>query len=262
MKLPIIEHRLHNLVVPSSKQEIKFRAFRVKEHKLLLEALEMQDGQSLINTIGDIVESCTVPKLDVSLLSMYDMDYIFLHIRAKSLGEIVPVEYTCINPTNKLVKQSDDYIGEPVYEYGPCNSKVIVNLDLNAIEVYYPQDYDKRRVVMISEDIGIKLKCPSFYQFRELDKVENVKSLFSVTERFIYACVESIFEGDKVSIPDVDFNFSEMEEFLESLPTNVIDEINLFFDEMPYTALKIPLECPYCKHKGIIEIKELEDFFV
>lgn len=262
MKLPIVEHRLHSITVPSSKQEVKFRAFRVKEHKLLLEALEMQDGQSLINTIGVIVESCTVPQLNVNTLSMYDMDYIFLHIRAKSLGEIVPVEYTCMAQTKKLVKQAPDYTGEPIHETGACNSKVIVNLDLNAVDVYYPIDYDKKRLIMINDTIGIKLKCPSFYQFKELDKIDNVKSLFSVTERFIYACVDSIFDGDNVSVPDIDFNFNDMVEFLENLPTDIIDEINLFFDEMPYTALKMNIECPYCKNKGMIEVKELEDFFV
>jgi hypothetical protein len=255
MALPTVKYPTFELTVPSTKKKIKFRPFLVREHKLLLQAIELNDSANFINTIYKIIEACTFGKVDVENLAMYDIDYIFLMLRARSIGELVPVEYKCIA---EVKKTNED--GEEITE--TCNNKVRLNLDLNQVEVHIPEGYEKNRIIMIGPDMGLKLRAPTFAQFKELSKIENVGGLFDVTEAFIYSCTECVFDGDKIFVPGKDFTQQELSEFIENLHGDAIDKINEFFADMPYVALNIHVRCPKCGNEDDMEIRGLEDFFV
>jgi hypothetical protein len=255
MALPAVKYPTFELTVPSTKKVIKYRPFLVKEHKLLLQALELKDTANFINTIYQIIDACTFGKLDVENLAMYDVDYIFLMLRARSIGEMVPVEYKCMNEVRKVSEDGNASFMEP------CGTKIRLNLDLNKVKVNIPDGYDEKRVVMIDSDIGIKLRSPTFSQFRELGDIENVDGLFNVTEVLIYSCTECVFDGDKIFVPGNDFTQQELAEFIEGIPGDAIEKINDFFMQMPYVSLDVNVRCPKCGSEDRIELKSLEDFF-
>lgn len=256
MSLPIAKYPMYDIEVPSTKQKIKFRPFLVKEHKIILQSIEFKDADNFINSILNIVDSCTFNKLNISELTVYDVDYIFLHLRAKSVGENVPVQYRCMANIETFDEEENDLI------YNICDTKINVNLDLNQIKVSFPPEFEKNKIVMVDENIGMKLKVPNFEQFKKLDKVDNVGKMFSVTERFIFDCVENIFDAGAVMLPGKDFDIKEFIEFLENLPFEAVQKINRFFESMPHISLAVAIRCPKCGSMDNIELKTLDDFFV
>ncbi|MDD5150664.1 MAG: hypothetical protein PHC28_09295 [Flavobacterium sp.] len=247
MSLPEVKYTVHKLTVPSTQEQISFRPFIVKEHKVLLQALEMGDTVNFIETIYAIIKACTFEKLDISKLRMEDIDYIFLKLRAKSHNQIINSNYKCIKPD---------------VEGNPCNKNISVQIDLEQVKTYYPEDFNKNRIIMVSENAGIKFNNPTFESFKLLSKIENVNSLFNVTEAFLYSCIECVFDGDNIQVPGIDFTQEEMVEYIENLDSNTIDKINLFFDNMPYTGLELDVKCPKCGNSEHFILKNLEDFFV
>lgn len=263
MALPKVEYPTYDLIIPSSGVKIKYRPFLVREHKLLLQAVEMKDSANFINTIYDIINACTFEKLDVEKLTMYDIDYIFLMLRARSIGELVPVEYRCASKVEQKDEEGNvvrDENGDPVLV--DCDSKVRVTLDLNKVQVTIPKGYGEHRVIMFNDTVGIKLCSPSFAKFKELSQIENVDGMFNVAEAFVYSCTECVFDGDKVLVPEKDFTQDDLIAFIEGLPSDVVEKINTFFDNLPYVSLTTTIRCPKCGEEDTIEIKGLEDFFV
>jgi hypothetical protein len=179
---------------------------------------------------------------------MEDIDYTFLKIRAKSNGDNVFASYKCIK------KNEEDK---------ECGTNIKVLIDLNRVETYYPEDYEKNRIIMTGENSGIKFSNPTLEAFKLIKKeIDGTESLFDITESYIYACVECTFDGDEVSTPDVDFNETEFREYLNELDGSVIDRINTFFNDMPYTGMELNVTCPKCRNKEQFILRNLEDFFV
>ena len=236
--LPKIALTTYTLTLPGFKDEIKFRPFIVKENKQILEASELADKEQLFNTIQEVVSACTFNSIDVKKLPTYIIDYLFLRIKAKSSGEVIPVTFTCPN----------------------CGTKTLVNLDITDAKVISPEGWDESKIIIIDEktQTGIKLKAPSFEQMKKIAKYEKDKTFFDL---FAYAAVESVFEGETVNVPDVDFQFEEFIDFLNSLQEDVLGKINEFLDLVPYVALNAKICCPSCKHVEDLEVKNLENFF-
>ncbi len=256
MALPMAKFPTYNLIVPSTGQEIKFRPFLVKEQKIILQAIEFKDANNFVNSILSIVDACTFNKLNVSKLSMFDVDYIFLQIRARSIGEEVPVQYRCM----AIVENENEETGE--YSNRVCDTKINVALNLTQVKVVFPPKFDESRLIMVDDNLGMKLKAPTFENFKQLDKIDNVGKMFSVTERFIFDCVENIFDEKGVMLPTKDFTISDFIEFLGNLPTKAVQDINVFFNNMPHVSLDVRVRCPSCGSVDNIELKTLDDFFV
>ncbi|MFA6199308.1 MAG: hypothetical protein WC679_02715 [Bacteroidales bacterium] len=247
MSLPEVKYSVHKLTVPSTQEQVAFRPFKVKEHKVLLQALELGDTVNFIETIYAIINACTFEKLDVSKLRMEDIDYIFLKLRAKSHNQIINTSYKCIKPDLEGV---------------PCNKNINVPINLEEVKTYYPENFNKNRIVMVNDSAGIKFNNPTFESFKLLSKIENVTGLFNVTEAFLYSCIECVFDGENIQVPGVDFTQEEMVAYIEDLDSSVIDQINLFFENMPYTGLEIDVKCPKCGNSEHFTLRNLEDFFV
>ena len=275
--LPNVQTVIYNLTIPSSGQEITFRPFLVREHKTLLQALELKDAGVFVNTICNIIKSCVKEPIDIDDLTQFDVDYIFLNIRAKSVGEIVPVKYTCMREVNKKKKVKNEVIDpnnpdKKIIEetetdvIETCGTRINLQLDLSNIKVVIPTNYAKKRVIQIDENNGIKLKAPGFKYFRmlmEKSKVDgSVENMTNFENDLIFGCIESVFDKDKIYLPKSDFNLEEFSLFIERLPANALAEINNFFDEIPYVALQSKVTCHICGNQQMIELRTLEDFFV
>lgn len=276
MSLPKVVAPEWDLKIPSSGKKITFRPFLTKEYKTLLHAMEMKDPGLFVNTIVNIIEACTFHKVKVGDVTMFDVDYIFLNIRAKSVGEIIPVRYTCTKeiPKKKLKFDDSDETAEsssePEFEtvHEPCNTRINVELNLGDLKIIFPTDYEQKRVVKINDTMGIKLKAPNFRHFRELLNQHHKKGtddefdLDLFENDLIFNCVDVIYDGEKLYIPGKEFKVDDFVNFLNQLPAQSLAQINQFFEDLPYVALHTEITCPVCGNKQVIEITSFEDFFI
>jgi hypothetical protein len=216
----------------------------------------MIDG--FINTIRTIINNCLFNKENIDELPMYIIDYIFLKIRAKSIGEIVEAEYVCHNIIDKLVHPNENGIPQDVVKE-PCNTRFEVDFNLDDAFVKFPENYNNKRVIFIGDNIGIKLKAPTFNKFRSIGI--DGKGILDITDEYLYACIECVYENDAILLPEKHFNFEELKTFVSSFPANTVKEIADFFKYQPSVTLIMNITCPKCKNKTTIELSGLKDFF-
>lgn len=247
MALPKIEHPRFEVEIPSTKEKVKFRPFVVKEYKALLQAVEMRNGKAIVNTIADILKACTFGEVDINSLKVFDIDYLFLTIRSKSVGQMVPIFYTCSH----------------------CNEQSEGILDLGKLKVVYPENYKEEWVIKIDEKSGIVLKLPSFAQWRKnIEKMyeeegDDGSAQTDMFNTFIYSCTKSFYEGDEVKLPGVDFTEEELVEYISNLPIEANEKLEEFFDySTPYCVVEFQGKCSKCGADNSFETGSIEDFFV
>ncbi len=246
-KLPKVETVRYSLNIPELSKKVDYRPFTIREHKLVLEAIEKNDPEALTNVIVDIVEACTFNKVQINTLPMHLVDYIYLHIHKKSVGNINAAQYSC----GQYIETDEGVV--------PCGAKFQINIPLDMANIVYPENFEGKRLVMVTDNIGMKLRIPTFEEFRSIKPTDNQLGL---ADQFIYTCIESIFDSDKVYQPQVDFTREELSEWLDNLDGSVMEKIGEFFDQLPYLSLELPITCPKCHNKEIIKLRGIDDFFV
>ena len=238
MALPILETATYELTLPSADVTVKYRPFLVKEEKVLLQALESNDDVEIKNAIKNIVNTCTFGQLDASLLPTFDLEYVFLQIRSKSVGEIAKVRLRCPDDNETYVTKEIDLTKVDVEVDDSHNNKIIINKEKN---------------------IGIVMKYPTI---DSVDPKKNVKGM--KTEQafeMITSCIHSIFEGEQEHKVK-DYSKKEITDFLDSLDRKAFDEINKFFETMPQLRHEVEIENPKTKVKSTVVMKGAQDFFV
>ena len=237
MALPIINAPMYEVAVPSSKEKINYRPFLVKEEKILLLALEDGSAGALNGALKHIVNNCTYEKLDVTNLATFDIEFIFLRIRAKSVGEI-----------SKLSLLAEDD-GETYVE---------VEIPLEEIVVNFPKDHIN--TIKLTDTIGVILKYPTYETLAEMndlpDGTPGVERVFLLMSK----CVDKIFDGETVH-ERIDFNEEELETFLNSLSPQQFAEVQKFFDTMPKLQHKVKFTNPKTKKKNTVTLEGLQSFF-
>ena len=237
MALPIVETATYELTLPSKDVKVKFRPFLVKEEKILLQALESGEDKDMTNALKQIVHSCTFGKVNIDTLPLFDVEFIFLQIRAKSVGEIAKLKLLC-----------------------PDDSKTYaeVEIDLSKVEVHVDDDHTNNIVIDEKKKIGVILSYPTINSAKGKSlKGEKTKQMFDLLANSIY----QIYEGDKIHTPS-DYSNEEMHKFIESLDTKTYKKINDFFDTMPKLKQDVEIENPKTKVKSKITLSGLADFFV
>ena len=232
MKTP--EHE----VTLSNNAKVKYRPFLVKEEKILLQALESNENNQIVQALKDIVNSCTFGQLNGENMPTFDLEYVFLQIRAKSVGEIAKLKLLC--PDDKET-------------YGE------VEIDLSKVEVQVDEGHTNNIVVDKEKNVGIIMKYPTV---DSVDTSKNVKGL--KTEQLfdmITTCMHEIYEGEKVHNVN-DYSKEDLHKFLEGLDKQSFDKINKFFETMPQLKHEFELENPKTKVKNKIVLKGAQDFFV
>ena len=235
MSLPVINAPTYELAIPSTKEKIKYRPFLVKEEKILL--LAMEDGEETNITIAlkQIIENCTFEKVDVSKLPLFDLEYIFLRIRAKSVGEVAKLSILC----------EDD--GE---------TYVPVEIPLEEIKVVHTKGHKNK--IKLTKDIGITMRYPQLNMMakQQTGETPTVEQTFDI----LGDCIENITEGETVH-ERADFNDEELRTFLESLSTNQFQDIQQFFETMPKLQHIVEVENPKTKVMNTITLEGMQSFF-
>jgi len=236
MALPKLNTPTYELEVPSTDEKIKYRPFLVKEEKILLMAMESKDNAQIINAVKEIVSSCTFEKADVSKMPMFDMEYIFLQIRAKSVGEISKLKILC--PDDKKTYAD-------------------VELDLTQVEVQVGDEHSNK--IELTDDMGIIMTYPTIDSFLE-SGIENIdaNNMLDV----IGTCILQIYEqkGEKV-YQAKDQTKKELTEFIESMNSGQFKKLQSFFDTMPKLKHTIKVKNPKTKKSSDVTLTGLNDFF-
>lgn len=239
--LPKIDVPIYELELISTKQKIKIRPFLVKEQKLLLMVQESEtvDKNSVITVIKQIINNCILSEINVEELPLFDIEHIFLNLRARSISEVVKLSYKCIN----------------INEEGKnCDNLVKFDIDLLGIKPTVSKEHSNK--IQINETLGMLMRYPRLNMFGEVDYTDETKIL-----DLIMRCIDSIYDADTV-YHTKDTSKEELEEFVDSLPANAIEKIKLFFDTMPKIKTDLDFECGKCGYKEKIVLEGIDSFFV
>ena len=237
MALPKIEVPTYELTLPSVDQQVKYRPFLVKEEKLLMMALETGEDEAMKNATIDLVNACTMGKLKAEDLPIFDIEYLFLNIRAKSVGEVGKFQVIC--PEDKI-------------------TLIPVEIDLTTVEVQVDDKHTNNVVLDESRKLGIVMKYPTLKLVpMGIDKEMNADKIFDL----MVSCIDHIYEGDKI-YPAKDSTKAELVEFFNNLNTDQFALIRKFFDEMPRLRHTLKVVNPKTKKESEVTFTGLQAFFV
>ena len=232
MSLPVINTPTYELEVPSTKETLKYRPFLVKEEKILLMAMEEEDQKHMVNAVRTIVDNCTFKTLEIKKMPMFDLEYVFLHIRAKSVGEVASVKVLC----------DDDK-----------ETYADVDIPLEEIEVKFQKGHTN--MIDLTDDIKIEMAYPTFEMLDGFDE-NDTKGIFDL----IGKCVERVIDGETLH-ERADFNKKELTDFLDSLNTKQFAEVQKFFETMPKLSHDVEFTNPNTKKKHKKTLEGLNSFF-
>ena len=237
MPLPKINAPTYELVIPSSNKKIKYRPFLVKEEKILVIAMESNDIQDIARAVKQVLGNCIITRgIKIDKLSTFDIEYLFLNVRGKSVGETVEVNVTC----------PDDGV-----------TRVPIVVDLDAIKVQFDPEHDKD--IKLDEKLTMRMRYPSLDQFiKENFQVDNVG--FSESIDMIAGCVDMIFNEDE-TWTGADFTKKEMIDFLEQLGSKQFKLLEKFFTTMPKLSHTIKVVNPETSKESSIHLEGLASFF-
>ena len=236
MALPTVDLPTHELEIPSNKKKIKFRPFLVKEEKVLLLALESDDEQNIRNAVLNLLKGCISSRIKIDNLATFDLEFIFLNIRAVSVGEIVDINVTC---------QDDE------------KTQVKYQLNLTDVQVDFPKGHTNK--IMLTDDLGVMMKYPSFNRFVESQFAQKDVNEDTVIE-IIAESIDQIFQGEEV-YDDSTTTPKEFVEFVESLTTQQLEKLQKFFETSPRLEHKFKVKNPNTDVESDYTISGLSAFF-
>jgi len=237
MALPKLTTPTYELEIPSTDEKISYRPFLVKEEKILLMAMESGKSEDIINSVKTIVSECTFNKLNVETLPMFDVEYLFLNVRAKSVGEISKIKILC-----------------------PDDNKTYVTTEVDLTKVNVEIGENHTNKIELQDEMGIIMTYPTLESFREIGldakiKAENMLDL-------IGACILQIYEQNGEKVYDAkDQTKKELNEFVESMNTKQFQDVQKFFDSMPKLKHTIKVKNPKTKKTSDVVLSGLNDFF-
>ena len=236
MALPKLEVPIYELTVPSTDEKIKYRPFLIKEEKILLIAMESGENEDVIQAVKQIVSECTFNKLKLGSMPMFDVEYIFLQIRSKSVGEVSKLKILC----------RDD--GETYAN---------VEVDLTEIEVQVNDDHTNK--IELTDEMGVIMKYPTIDSFSQ-NEIQDV-STENMLE-IIIACIDHIYDKNGEEVFDAkDSTKQELVDFVEQMNTTQFADVQKFFDTMPSLTHEITVKNPKTKKESKVTLNGLNDFF-
>ena len=236
MALPKLNTPTYELEVPSTDEKIKYRPFLVKEEKILMIAMESKDNGQIVNAVKDIVSACTFNKLDIASIPMFDVEYIFLNIRAKSVGEVSKLKLLC-----------------------PDDKKTYANVEVDLSKVEVQVDGEHTNKIELTDSMGMIMTYPTIDSFQE-GGIQTISA--SNMLEVVGSCILQIYEdnGEKV-FQAKDQTKKELTEFIESMNTSQFKQVQKFFDTMPKLKHTIKVKNPKTKKSSEITLTGLNDFF-
>ena len=239
MPLPKINTPTYELTLPSNNKKIKYRPFLVREEKILILALESSDAKQISSSIVEIMSDCIETKnVDITKLPSFDIEYLFLNIRAKSVGETVDVIITC-----------------------PDDNKTTVEATINIDDIKVKKTKGHKNVVKLDDTYSMKLKYPSMQQFIDAN-FDSEQELNSVSQslQMLSTCIDMIYDNEE-SWDSADNSPEELNEFIEQLNTKHFKEVETFFETMPKLEHIVEVTNPKTGKASKVKLEGLASFF-
>ena len=236
MALPKLDVPIYEMTVPSTDEKIKYRPFLVKEEKILLIAMESGENEDIIQGVKQIVSECIFNKLKIGNLPMFDIEYMFLRIRSKSVGEVSKLKVLC-----------------------PDDKKTYANVEVDLTEVEVQVDDSHTNRIELSDEMGVIMKYPSIDLFSKAGIADiNADNMIDV----VATCIAQIYDkkGEEV-FDSKDSTKKELVDFVEQLNTTQFADIQKFFDTMPKLTHTITVKNPKTKKENKVVLSGLNDFF-
>ena len=236
MALPKLTTPTYELEIPSTDEKIKYRPFLVKEEKILMMAMESKATADITQAVKDIVSECTFNKVKIDNMPMFDVEYIFLQIRAKSVGEVSKLKLLC-----------------------PDDKKTYVEVELNLNEVKVQVGEDHTNKIKLDKGMGMIMTYPTIDSFRDSGIRDiNASNMLEV----ISGCIMQIYEEEgKKTYDPKDQTKKELTEFIEQLNTKQFKDVQKFFETMPKLKHEINIKNPKTKKESKVTLTGLNDFF-
>ena len=236
MALPKLTTPTYELELPSTDEKIKYRPFLVKEEKILMMAMESKSSADITQAVKDIVMECTFNKIDISSMPMFDVEYIFLQIRSKSVGEVSKLKLLC-----------------------PDDEKTYADVELNLNQVKVQVGDDHTNKIELGDGKGMIMRYPTIDSFKE-SGIKNITATNML--EVISTCILQIYEEDGKKVYDPkDQTQKELTDFIEQLSTKQFKDVQKFFETMPKLKHEITIKNPKTKKESKITLTGLNDFF-
>jgi hypothetical protein len=233
MALPKLKTSEYTLILPSTGEEIKYRPFLVKEQKILMIAQESEEEKQISDAIGTLVLNCTFDALDANTAPMFDIEYVFLQLRAKSAGAKVKINILC-----------------------PDDEKTRIDVEVNLEEINVQRSVEHTQEIDITKDIKLKLRYP---MLKDLRGLSNDFGDFEKAMIMIYECTENVINGEEI-IHRIDMTQDEITEFIDSFNTEQLENVMKFFETMPKLRHVVDITNPKTKVKSEVLLEGLETF--
>tara|TARA_E500000331_G_scaffold354880_1_gene408979 strand:+ start:851 stop:1564 length:714 start_codon:yes stop_codon:yes gene_type:complete len=236
MALPKLGYPTYELELPSTGKTVKFRPFLVKEEKVLLMALESEDEKQVISAVKDLLKNCIISRIKVDSLPSFDLEYLFLRIRAASIGETINVTVTCLDD-NKTQAEAQ--------------------ININDVEVFKPEGHDKK--IMFDDKTGIVMRYPSMKEFIDREFLQKEMKTDQVYD-FIADSIDQIFDDEEVYDSSTTTK-KEFRTFVDSLTTKQFEKIQQFYTTCPKLSHSFKVVNPNTGKESEYTIEGLQSFF-
>ena len=233
MALPQLNTSTYELELPSTGETVKYRPFLVKEQKLLMIAQESGEDKQIEQAFANIIKDCTFEKIDPYRIPLFDVEFLFLRIRGKSVGDSVELNLLCPDDNETIAT---------------------VKIELDEINVLMKEEHSTE--VILTDDITLVMKYPTLNSMSGFDQEGEVISIFDMIKN----CIHEIHSGEEI-YNSVDVTNKELDEFIGNMSTQNFDEIGKFFDTMPKLVHAVQVKNPKTKKKGEIVLEGLQSFF-
>ena len=240
MALPKIELPAYDFVIPSNGKTIRVRPFTVKEEKLLLMAIEAKVPSDIILTVKQVINNCILDgEIDVDKLPFFDIDYLFIFLRAKSVGETVAVKLTCNN----------------VVDEKPCGNEFMAEMDISKVEMI---TYDNvQNDIKLGPAAGVRMRYPNYSIMRKIEELPEIDKKTHI----IVSSIDYIY--DKAGMHSYkDYTTEELKDFVEGLTEENYKKLENYVDKFPSVAAKIETTCTKCGFNHKVRYTDFFDFFI
>ena len=232
MALPEIATPIYTLTIPSTKKKVKYRPFLVKEQKLLILAMENEDQEQILDAITNTIKSCLITKIDMATLALFDIEYLFLQIRARSISEEIEMRVTC----------ADD-----------GDTTVDVKFMVDDVKVNFPKGHTN--IIKLSDELTIEMQYPDLDYFTKINFMDEKVDEYELVAK----CIKRVYVGEDDFTSD---SLDESKEWVEGLTKNQFEKVWSFFETMPTLRHVLKVKNPKTKVVNEVVLEGLSDFFV
>ena len=232
MALPEIATPIYTLTIPSTKKKVKYRPFLVKEQKILILAMENEDQEQILDAITNTIKACLITKIDMTTLALFDIEYLFLQIRARSISEEIEMRVTC----------ADD--GE---------TTVDVKFMVDDVKVNFPKGHTN--IIELSDNLTIEMQYPDLDYFAKINFMDEKVDEYELVAK----CIKRVYVGEDDFTSD---SLDESKAWVEGLTNNQFEKIQSFFETMPSLRHVLKVKNPKTKVVNEVVLEGLSDFFV